>query len=122
MGLKYKNSTGEWVPVPIPSEINDAAAGNTTTYSSSKIEELVSNKQDLLSQEQLDNIANVPTKTSQLENDSGFLTEHQDISHLQEKLSDEQLSNIADIPNKVSADYVDTAIQTAITDVLGGAS
>ena len=64
----------------------------------------------------------IPTKTSQLENDSGFLTEHQDISHLQERLSDEQLSNIADIPNKVSADYVNTAIQTAITDVLGGAS
>lgn len=46
MGLKYKNSTGEWVPVPIPSEINDAAAGKTTTYSSSKIEELVTSKQD----------------------------------------------------------------------------
>lgn len=46
MGLKYKNSNGKWVPVPIPSEINDTKAGSATTYSSNKIEEIVSNKID----------------------------------------------------------------------------
>lgn len=62
MGLKYKNSNGKWVPVPIPSEINDTATSNTTTYSSSKIEDLVSNKQDKLSTEQLENISAVSNK------------------------------------------------------------
>lgn len=53
-------------------------------------------KQDKLSEEQLANIAavpskanasDIPTKTSELENDSGFLTEHQDISGKQDKLT-----------------------------------
>ena len=38
MGLKYKNSSGEWAQVPIPSEINDTTISATTTYSSEKIE------------------------------------------------------------------------------------
>ena len=62
MGLKYKNSTGEWVQVPIPSEIRDTATGNTTTYSSDKIEKDFAQKSEL------------PTKTSELQNDSGYIT------------------------------------------------
>ena len=53
-------------------------------------------KQDKLSEEQLANIAavpskanasDIPTKTNELENNSGFLTEHQDISGKQDKLT-----------------------------------
>ena len=42
----------------------------------------------------------IPTKTSQLTNDSGFLTQHQDISHLASKT------------------YVDNAVAAAITNTL----
>ena len=45
----------------------------------------------------------IPTKTSDLENDSGFLTEHQDISHLATK---EELAEInTAISNKVELKY-----------------
>ena len=36
----------------------------------------------------------IPTKTSQLTNDSGYLTQHQDISGKQDKLTDAQLANL----------------------------
>ena len=62
MGLKYKNAAGDWVKVPIPSEIRDTATGNTTTYSSDKIEKDFAKKSE------------VPTKTSDLQNDSGYIT------------------------------------------------
>lgn len=60
MSLKYKNAAGEWAQVPIPSEINDSATGNATTYSSDKIKKDFAQKSEL------------PTKTSELENDSGY--------------------------------------------------
>ena len=57
MGLKYKNSSGEWVKIPILSEIDDNSAPNSArTWSSQKIKE------------------EIPTQTSQLTNDSNFVT------------------------------------------------
>lgn len=53
MSLKYKNSSGEWVQVPIPSEINDITVSTTTTYSSEKVEAEIKNKQDKLTNEQI---------------------------------------------------------------------
>lgn len=44
MGLKYKNSSGGWVQIPIPSEINDKMTSATSTYSSIKIENLLASK------------------------------------------------------------------------------
>nr|DAT84953.1 MAG TPA: hypothetical protein [Caudoviricetes sp.] len=57
MGLKYKNSSGEWVKIPILSEIDDnSTPSNTKTWSSQKIQ------------------AEIPTKVSDLNNDSNFIT------------------------------------------------
>lgn len=47
MGLKYKNSSGGWVQIPIPSEINDKMTSATSTYSSKKIEETYAKTADL---------------------------------------------------------------------------
>lgn len=56
----------------------------------------------------------IPTKTSQLQNDSGFLTEHQDISGKADKATTLSGYNITDAYTKAQ---VDAAIQTAIGSI-----
>ena len=54
----------------------------------------------------------IPTKTSELINDSGYLTEHQDISGKQDKLTDAQLANLnADHSKYVSSEYVTSIVK-----------
>lgn len=130
MGLKYKNATGEWIQVPIPSEINDTAVGNTTTYSSDKIEKDFAKKFE------------VPKKTSELQNDSNFVSDenyiHTDnnftneekqklgtlenyddtiikeqIAKKQDKLSETQLENISAVPNKIDNSQVGNGLKFA---------
>ena len=64
MQLKVKVDN-EWVGVPATTEIADDITSDKLTYSSKKIEELVTNKQDELSTEQLENISAVPNKIDQ---------------------------------------------------------
>lgn len=59
MSLKYKNAAGEWVQVPIPSEINDSATGSATTYSSNKIV-----AEDEKNKTELDNTLSINTVTT----------------------------------------------------------
>lgn len=47
-GIKIKNSDGTFSPAVILSQINDDSIGKATTYSSDKIEKVVTNKQDKL--------------------------------------------------------------------------
>ena len=61
MQLKVKVGN-EWVEIPATTEIADDIISDKLTYSSKKIEELVTNKQDKLSAEQLNNINAVPNK------------------------------------------------------------
>ena len=61
MQLKVRVNN-EWVGVPATTEIADDIISDKLTYSSKKIEKLISNKQDKLSKEQLDNITAVPNK------------------------------------------------------------
>ena len=61
MQLKVKVNN-KWVEIPATTEIADDITSDKLTYSSKKIEELVSNKQDKLSKEQLDAITSVPNK------------------------------------------------------------
>ena len=61
MQLKVKVDN-KWVGVPATTEIADDIISDKLTYSSNKIEELVSKKQDKLSKEQLDNISAVSNK------------------------------------------------------------
>lgn len=77
----------------------------------------------------LDNIPTIPTKTSDLDNDSGFLTEHQDISNLATKtelsgkvdkvtgkqLSTEDFTSALKTKLEGLSNYDDTAIQEAIS-------
>ena len=66
----------EWVGVPATTEIADDIISNKLTYSSKKIEELVSNKQDKLSDEQLENISAVPNKIDQSQVGNGLKFEN----------------------------------------------
>ena len=61
MQVKVKVSN-KWVEIPATTEIADDIISEKLTYSSKKIEELISVKQDKLSKEQLDNIIAVPNK------------------------------------------------------------
>ena len=63
------------------------------------------------------NSSAIPTKTSQLSNDSGFLTQHQDISGKADKAT--SLSGYG-ITNAYTKSEVDAAIQTAIVGVENG--
>ena len=62
-------------------------------------------------------MVSVPTKTSQLQNDSGFLTQHQDISGKANKAT--TLAGYG-ITNAYTKAQVDSAIQTAIGGVENG--
>lgn len=56
-------------------------------------------------------VLDIPTKVSELENDSGYLTSHQDISNLVTKTELSEVENkIPNISNLATTDYVDTAI------------
>ena len=97
MGLKYKNAAGDWVKVPIPSEINDAATGNTTTYSSDKIEKDFAQKTE------------VPKKTSELQNDSNFVSDANYV-HTDNNFTNEEKTKLEnDVATK---DYVEQEIAT----------
>lgn len=71
MQLKVKVGN-EWVGVPATTEIADDIISDKLTYSSKKIEELVTNKQDKLSAEQLNNINAVPNKIDKSEVGNGL--------------------------------------------------
>lgn len=56
-------------------------------------------------------VLDIPTKVSELENDSGYLTSHQDISNLATKVELSAVeAKIPDVSNLASTDYVETAI------------
>lgn len=61
MQLKVKVGD-KWTEIPATTEIADDITSDKLTYSSNKIEEIVSNKQDKLSQVQLNNISAVADK------------------------------------------------------------
>ena len=75
MQLKVKVDN-KWVEIPATTEIADDIISDKLTYSSKKIEELVSNKQDKLSDEQLDNISAVPNKIDQSQVGNGLKFEN----------------------------------------------
>ena len=56
-------------------------------------------------------VLDIPTKVSELENDSGYLTSHQDISNLATKVELQAVENkIPDVSNFATTNYVETAI------------
>lgn len=56
-------------------------------------------------------VLDIPTKVSQLENDSGYLTSHQDISNLATKVELQTVENkIPNVSNFATTSYVETAI------------
>lgn len=56
-------------------------------------------------------VLDIPTKVSELENDSGYLTSHQDISNLATKAELSAVeANIPDVSNFATTNYVETAI------------
>lgn len=69
-----------------------------SNYDDTELKEALNNKADKTE------IPNVPTKTSELENDSGFLTEHQDLSEYAKK------DEIPSIDGLATEEYVDNAI------------
>lgn len=71
MQLKVKVNN-QWAEVPAVTEIADDIISDKLTYSSNKIEELISNKQDKLSAEQLNNINAVPNKIDKSEVGNGL--------------------------------------------------
>ena len=71
MQLKVKVGN-KWAEIPATTEIADDIISDKLTYSSKKIEELVSNKQDKLSDEQLNNISAVPNKIDKSEVGNGL--------------------------------------------------
>ena len=96
-------------------------------YLGSKIEELQKTKQDNLSDSQLHNIEDVfnkadkseiPTKTSQLQNDSNFLTSHQDISGKQDKLIAGNGISIAEDGRTISSINVGDVTKKYVDDEL----
>ena len=63
----------------------------------------------------------IPTKVSELANDSGYLTEHQDISGKVDKVEGKSLISDAEIERLASVDnYDDTQIKTQIQAVANG--
>ena len=62
----------KWVEIPATTEIADDIISDKLTYSSKKIEELVTNKQDKLSIEQVNNISAVPNKIDKSEVGNGL--------------------------------------------------
>ena len=75
MQLKVK-ADNKWVEIPATTEIADDIISDKLTYSSKKIEELVSNKQDKLSDEQLENISAVPNKIDKSQVGNGLKFEN----------------------------------------------
>ena len=75
MQLKVKVGN-KWVEIPTTTEIADDITSDKLTYSSKKIEELISNKQDKLSAEQLENISAVPNKIDQSQVGNGLKFEN----------------------------------------------
>lgn len=71
MQLKVKVDN-EWVEIPTTTEIADDVISDKLTYSSNKIEELVTNKQDKLSIEQVNNISTIPNKIDKTEVGDGL--------------------------------------------------
>lgn len=56
-------------------------------------------------------VLDIPTKVSELENDSGYLTSHQDISNLATKVELSTVeAKIPDVSNFATTNYVETAI------------
>ena len=56
-------------------------------------------------------VLDIPTKVSELENDSGYLTSHQDISNLATKVELQAVENkIPNVSNFATINYVETAI------------
>ena len=56
-------------------------------------------------------VLDIPTKVSELENDSGYLTSHQDISNLATKVELSAVeAKIPDVSSFATTNYVDTAI------------
>lgn len=56
-------------------------------------------------------VLDIPTKVSELENDSGYLTSHQDISNLATKVELSAVeAKIPDVSNFATTNYVETAI------------
>lgn len=56
-------------------------------------------------------VLDIPTKVSELKNDSGYLTSHQDISNLATKVELQTVENkIPNVSNFATTSYVDTAI------------
>ena len=56
-------------------------------------------------------VLDIPTKVSELENDSGYLTSHQDISNLATKVELQTVeAKIPDVSNFATTSYVETAI------------
>lgn len=56
-------------------------------------------------------VLDIPTKVSELENDSGYLTSHQDISNLATKVELQTVENkIPNVSNFATTNYVETAI------------
>lgn len=62
----------KWVEIPATTEIADDIISDKLTYSNKKIEELVTNKQDKLTQSQLNNISAVPNKIDKSEVGNGL--------------------------------------------------
>ena len=75
MQLKVK-ADNKWVEIPATTEIADDITSDKLTYSSKKIDELVANKQDKLSKEQLENISAVPNKIDQSQVGNGLKFEN----------------------------------------------
>ena len=75
MQLKVKNDN-KWVEIPATTEIADDIISDKLTYSSKKIDELLANKQDKLSAEQLENISAVPNKIDQSQVGNGLKFEN----------------------------------------------
>ena len=75
MQLKVKVDN-KWAEIPATTEIADDIISDKLTYSSKKIEELLANKQDKLSAEQLENISAVPNKIDQSQIGNGLKFEN----------------------------------------------
>ena len=71
MQLKAKVDN-QWTEIPATTEIADDIISDKLTYSSKKIEELVTSKQDKLSAERLNNINAVPNKIDKSEVGNGL--------------------------------------------------
>jgi len=94
-------------------------SGSDNPVKSKGIKGYVDIKTDALSAGKADK-SEVPTKTSQLTNDSGFLTTHQDISGKQDKLTfDDNPTSGSDNPVKSKGikGYVDAAISGVNTNL-----